>query len=84
MPRERFRAAVAQCDCKTHLIIDVGKAIVIKDGGDVELPNSKFDVEVNRFKSMGCTIAYVDVYLQVTPAGNRKLLELPNGHVVPI
>jgi len=84
MPRQKFRAAVVQCDCRTHLVIDAGRAIVIRDGGDVELPNSRFDVEVEKFKSTGCTIMYTDVYLQVISAGNRKLVELPTRHLVPI
>jgi len=82
--RQQFRAAVAQCDCRTHLIIDTGRAIVIRDGGNVELPNSTFDAEVEKFKSAGCAIMHTHVFLKVAPAGSRRLVELPTGHVVPI
>jgi len=84
MQREKFRAAVVQCDCRTYLLFDVGKTIVIRDGDYVEVLNSKLDVEVERFKSMGCTTMYTDVFLKVASAGDRRLVELPTGHVAPI
>jgi len=85
MTVEKFRAAVADCGCRIHLVVQAGnKTIVLKDGADVEILTSRFDVEVERFKSMGCTTMYTDVFLKVVPAGIRRLVELPTGHVVPI
>jgi len=81
--KTRAKAARVKCTGKEWLAVDVGKTLIIEDES-IEISTVPLAELVKRWRYDGCEVDETSIEVRIYAVSNKKLVELPNGYVVPI
>jgi len=81
--KTRAKAARVRCMRREWLAVDVGKTLIIEDES-VEISTVPLAELVKRWRYDGCEVDETSVEVKIYVVPNKRLVELPNGYVIPI
>jgi len=81
--RTRAKAVRVRCMGREWLAVDVGKTLIIEDER-VDIRAVPLVELIKQWRYNGCEVDESSIEVRIYAVSNKRLVELPNGYVIPI